>query len=166
MATPIATPIAIPRPMLSIAAPSPAPTAAPAVTLIAIEKGLALEVGDWHEYWFTISKPEGGGEGTHQLALYLDGALEPAVAEIDFTAGSGSDFDAITYLTIGQGSTGQSGAFDLDFVRVAAGVHAPAPGGVQAPAMSFWGLAITAILIVCGGVFLLRRQPRPGTVRI
>lgn len=115
--------------------------------------------------WFQRARKGSSRPANLRDARWRLVALEPAVAEIDLTAGSGNDFDDITYLTIGVGSTGQSGAIDVDFVRVAAGVHAPAPGGPQVPAMSLWGLAIAGMLIVCGGIFLLRRQS-PGMARL
>lgn len=120
---------------------------------------LPLDVSEWHDYWITISKPEGGGAGTHQLALYLDGAVDPIVSEVDLTAGSGSDFSDITYLAIGQGSTGQSGAFDLDFVRVASGLHAPALAPKPVPAISLWGLLLMGVLfaLACGLAWSRRR---------
>ncbi len=78
--------------------------------------------------------------GTHVVKIYLDGALEPVV--FDVTAGDGQDYPA-TYLAMGLGATFESGALDVDFVRVAAGKHAPGDPSYPAPA-SGWAYAYEA----------------------
>jgi len=66
----------------------------------------------WHDFKIDIMA---GGSGTHIVGISLDGA--PGI-NFEVTAGSGNDFDGISYLAIGQGSTGQSGAIDIDYVSV------------------------------------------------
>ena len=82
---------------------------------------LSLDPTEWQELWITIAS---GGEGTHQVVIYSNGNNAP-VATLDVTAGDGSDFADMSYVAIGVGSTGQAGAIDYDFVRVASGVHPP-----------------------------------------
>jgi hypothetical protein len=73
---------------------------------------LPLDPTRWHEFWITIEGDTSSG-GTHRVEVYLDGSLVPRMFHV--TAGSGSDFGDITYLGLGAGSTGQSGALDVDF---------------------------------------------------
>ncbi|MEZ5300354.1 MAG: hypothetical protein R3F11_06760 [Verrucomicrobiales bacterium] len=75
----------------------------------------------WHEFWITIVPSTAGG-GTHLVEVYADGAIAPQV--FDVTAGLGSEFSA-AYVAMGLGSTGQSGAIDVDFFHVAAGSQPP-----------------------------------------
>src|SRR5207249_728196 len=72
---------------------------------------LALDPTRWHEYWITI-RADTTGQGTHRVDIYLDGSLTPRTFFV--TAGDGSDYTGISYLAMGCGSTGQSGAFDVD----------------------------------------------------
>ncbi|MCZ6795530.1 MAG: hypothetical protein O7J95_18150, partial [Planctomycetota bacterium] len=74
---------------------------------------------------------------------YTDGNLAPA-GTFDVTAGSGSDFDGVSYVAIGLGATPLSGALDVDYIRVKAGVHAPVKSS-QIPALSPWGLSLAAL---------------------
>ncbi len=69
--------------------------------------------------------------GTHVVKVYLDGGTMPA-AILDVTAGNGWDGDS-GYLAIGLASTSLSGAFDLDFVRVAFGKSVPADASYPPP---------------------------------
>lgn len=71
---------------------------------------LPIGVTDWHEYWVVIS---GGGAGTHQIDVYLDGSDTPT--SFDVTAGTGNDFGELGYIAMGAGATPQSGALDIDF---------------------------------------------------
>lgn len=118
---------------------------------------LSLDPTQWHEFWITI---QSGGAGTHQVRVWMDGRASP-VATFDVTAGSGSDFADVSYLAFGLGSTGQSGALDIDFVRVAVGAHeAKLPTVESAPAASTWALALTTLALVAAGCLLLgRRRP-------
>ncbi len=127
---------------------------------------LAVDTTEFHEYWITISKPAGELAGTHQLALYADGSLDPIAAEVDLTAGDGSDFDDITYLAFGLGSTNSSGAVDIDYVRVAAGVHAPT--AIVLPPVPASTTLGSILLVLCAaglGVALLigRKKLAPAT---
>jgi hypothetical protein len=117
---------------------------------------LNLDVTQWHEFWITIEK---GGSGTHVVTIYMDGALD-AAAQFEVTAGTGDDIgDA--YLSFGCGSTGQAGAFDLDFARVISGVLAPESGAPVVPAAAPAWLALLALGLGLGGALLLRRN-RPA----
>ena len=79
--------------------------------------------------------------GTHVAKVYLDGAVEPA-AIFDVTAGTGQEY-AGSYLALGLGSTADSGALDLDFVRIARGTNAPA-GPSYPPPAGGWAYAYEA----------------------
>jgi hypothetical protein len=102
---------------------------------------------DWNEFWVTI---QAGGAGTHQVSIYQNGSLVPTV--FDVTAGSGSDFADISYIATGIGSTGQAGAFDLDFYAWAPGVAAPG----QIPEPSTAVLALLGLIGLAG--WSLRRS--------
>ena len=52
------------------------------------------------------------------------------------TAGTGSDFDGISYLAIGTGSTGQSGALDIQGLSWAPGVFEPVAVREDQPALT------------------------------
>lgn len=117
---------------------------------------VALDPSKWHEFWVTI---EAGGAGTHQVTVYLDGSVTPA-ATLDVTAGNGDDVGE-GYLSLGQGSTRQAGAFDLDYVRFAAGVIPPASNSKAVPAVSPAGLAALLVLVLALGAVLLRKR-RPA----
>lgn len=75
----------------------------------------------WHEFWITI---QAGGTGTHRVSIYADGSL--TATEFEATAGSATDHPG-GWLGMGFASTAESGALDLDFIAVAAGIHAPVP---------------------------------------
>ena len=85
-----------------------------------------LEIADltiWHEFWITIRAETSGG-GTHKVKIYVDGSSTPI--EFDVTAGTGSDFQD-SYISLGLGSTSQSGAIDVDFFAYTEGIVAPVP---------------------------------------
>jgi hypothetical protein len=85
-----------------------------------------LEIADltvWHEFWITIRADTSGG-GTHKVEVYVDGS--PAPTEFDVTAGTGHDFQD-SYISLGVGSTPQSGAIDVDFFAYTEGIAAPIP---------------------------------------
>jgi len=92
-----------------------------------------LEIADltaWHEFFVNIQGDTSEG-GTHLVTIWMDGSSEPS--QFHVTAGTGSDA-AGSYLAMGCGSTGQSGAFDVDFFAYKAGLHQPTGGIVnQAP---------------------------------
>ena len=83
---------------------------------------LPLDPTVWHEYWITI-ETDYSGTGTHIVKVYLDGSLSPTVFFV--TAGTGYSYYEDNYLAIGNGSTGQSGAFDIDFISYVPGVVTP-----------------------------------------
>jgi hypothetical protein len=86
---------------------------------------LALDPTQWHEFWVTIVADTSSG-GTHRVSIYRDGSSTPTVFHV--TAGNGAEaqFGGTTsYLAIGTGSTGQSGAVDVDFFGFKAGVLTP-----------------------------------------
>ncbi|HUF63632.1 MAG TPA: LamG-like jellyroll fold domain-containing protein [Verrucomicrobiales bacterium] len=76
---------------------------------------------DWREFWVTIVRDSSGG-GTHRVDVYLDG--ETTGTAFHVTAGGNQDHDS-DYLWMAQGSTPQTGAVDIDFYRVAQGIHLP-----------------------------------------
>ena len=96
--------------------------------VIITEDGTELELSttEWHEFWVTIEQSDDG----HTVSVYLDGSTEANVFTV--TAGGGSDFGG-SYLAMGVGSTGRSGALDGAAFDFAVGVKAPAGGGGPAP---------------------------------
>tara|TARA_Y100001934_G_scaffold219097_1_gene260597 strand:- start:5597 stop:8707 length:3111 start_codon:yes stop_codon:yes gene_type:complete len=91
-----------------------------------------LTTTEWHEFWVTIRKNDAG----HEVRVYIDGSTEPQVLNV--TAGGGSDYDG-TYLAIGAGSTGKSGALDVAAFNFKPGAHVPAgadPIDVAPPSIS------------------------------
>jgi hypothetical protein len=96
--------------------------------VIITEDGTELELSttEWHEFWVTTQKSDGG----HTVSVYLDGSTEANVFTV--TAGSGSDFDG-SYLAMGVGSTGRSGALDVAAFNFSPGVIAPGGGADTTP---------------------------------
>ena len=95
------------------------------------------DITSWQEFWITI---EAGNiatnpdfpddlDGTHKVTVYSGTAGDPLVAEEFFvTAAQGSDYvddEEESYIAFGGGATPQAGAFDLDFLSWAPGVHVP-----------------------------------------
>lgn len=115
---------------------------------------LDIDVTEWHDYYVTISA---GDAGTHQVSVYVDGSSTPTT--FDVTAGNGSDFADMTYVALGLGATGESGALDVDYVCVAAGAQPPGGAPAQAPLSSGWGLALLGLLMAAGALVALRRRP-------
>ncbi len=86
----------------------------------------AFDNTDWHEFWITIEADTTGG-GTHKVIVYMDGELVSG-EEFDVTAGHGDNSgDKPAFLQMGSTNTGDSMAFDLDFMAYKPGVHAPVP---------------------------------------
>ncbi|MBP65471.1 MAG: hypothetical protein CL727_06880, partial [Chloroflexi bacterium] len=81
-----------------------------------------LSTTEWHEFWVTIEQSDAG----HTVSVYLDGSTEANVFTV--TAGGGSDY-AGSYLAMGVGSTGRSGALDVAAFDFAPGAIAPAGAG-------------------------------------
>lgn len=105
------------------------------------ETGNILPVDDitqWQDFWVTIeagsvvSNPAFPDEvdGTHKVTVYSGTADDPLMAnEFFVTAAQGSDYvggEEESYLAFGGGATPQAGAFDLDFLSWAPGIHLPA----------------------------------------
>ena len=85
----------------------------------------------WHEFWVNIFQP-GLENGTHTVVVYADGDVENPQF-FDVTAGDGRDY-GINYITMGLGSTPQSGAVDVDFFSWSPGLLEPvAKGGEVIP---------------------------------
>ncbi|MCA9262763.1 MAG: lamin tail domain-containing protein [Planctomycetales bacterium] len=76
------------------------------------------DLSQWHEFWVTI---EPGGTGTHVVTVYADDAVQETY---NVRAGSGTDYSG-TYIAMATGSTGQSGAIDIDFFGWKQGVVTP-----------------------------------------
>jgi hypothetical protein len=83
---------------------------------------LPLDPTVWHEFWITL-QADPTGPGTHKVSIYLDGSLTPQTFAV--TAGDGSDYSGISYLGLGLGATGQSGALDVDYFTYKLGAIAP-----------------------------------------
>ncbi|MBN1854516.1 MAG: hypothetical protein JW829_17425 [Pirellulales bacterium] len=81
----------------------------------------------FHEFWIVLSAVQGAG--THRVRLWMDGD-EDNKSIFDLTAGNTSEGPFATYLSMGRSATGDSGAFDLDFVSIKPGIHIP--GGALA----------------------------------
>lgn len=119
----------------------------------------ASELTQWHEFWITI-KEDGivGNNATHQVTVYMDGALTPAgTFYVTEAAGDGSDYPTgedhngtIFRNFLGMGSadsnTGRSASFDTDFLSWKPGIYAPVPE------------PMTALLLALGGLLVLRRR--------
>ncbi|SVC08006.1 uncharacterized protein METZ01_LOCUS260860, partial [marine metagenome] len=110
--------------------------------VLVTEDGTEFELSttEWHEFWVTIQKSDSG----HTVSVYLDGSTEATVLTV--TAGGGSDFGG-SYLAMGVGSTGRSGALDVaafDFSPgvIAPGVGEPAPASVASSTESVEGPTI------------------------
>jgi hypothetical protein len=73
----------------------------------------------------------------------------------DVTAGNGSDFTGVSYIAMGIGSTGQAGAFDVDFYGWAPGVAAPS----AVPEPSTFALTILGLVGLVGWSLGRRRSP-------
>lgn len=84
---------------------------------------LPLDPRLFHEFWITIAE-NGLAPGTHRVSVYIDGGETPTVFNV--TAGSGLDAPFTNYLAMGLPSTGQRGAYDVDFFSYKPGVLAPA----------------------------------------
>ncbi|MCA9230821.1 MAG: hypothetical protein KDA57_09220 [Planctomycetales bacterium] len=88
------------------------------------------ELANWHEFWITI-QADASNVGTHLVTLYMDGNTTP-VGAFKTTAGYDSspgeqDFADTSFLSMGMGSSGDFGAYDVDFFSYRAGVFAPVP---------------------------------------
>lgn len=83
---------------------------------------LPLDPTQFHEFWITISD-NGSAPGTHRVSIYVDGNTTPTAFNV--TAGSGLDAPYTNYIAMGLPSTGQRGAFDVDFFAYKAGVIVP-----------------------------------------
>jgi uncharacterized repeat protein (TIGR01451 family) len=83
---------------------------------------LPLDPAIFHEFWITISD-NGASPGTHQVSIYVDGSK--TATTFDVTAGSGSDAPYTNYIAMGLPSTGQRGAFDVDFIAYKPGIIPP-----------------------------------------
>jgi uncharacterized repeat protein (TIGR01451 family) len=83
---------------------------------------LPLNPTQFHEFWITISD-NGLAPGTHRVSIYVDGSTTPTAFNV--TGGSGLDAPYTNYIAMGLPSTGQRGAFDVDFFAYKAGVIVP-----------------------------------------
>src|SRR5204863_1492775 len=92
----------------------------------------ALDPTDWHEVWIVL-KADPSGRGTHEAYVFVDGNLSPKLFHMTAGASEGSvdpsglNFGtANTFIAIASPSTGQSCAFDLDFLDYKIGEFYPA----------------------------------------
>lgn len=124
---------------------------------------LPLDPTQWHEFYITI-QADASGAGTHQVDIYLDGSTTPQTFIV--TAGGGSDFSDITYLAVGTGSTGQSGALDIQNLSFRPGTEPPGPPEIlQGPQHQFAeeGDSATFSVIASGGGTLTYEWQLDGT---
>ena len=99
---------------------------------LSIEAGNVYAVDDvtqWQEFWVTIeagtTTVDDFEDGTHVVHVYSANAGNPLEAtRFGITAATGNDDDE-SYIAIGAGATPRAGAFDLDFLAWAPGIHVP-----------------------------------------
>ena len=119
---------------------------------------LPLDPTLWHEFWITI-QADTTGKGSHKVDIYLDGSLRPRTFFV--TAGTGLEYSgAFSYIALGMGNTGQSGAFDVDYFTYKIG--AVAPTGSAVPVFTAATRSDGQAFAVC--VFGARHRGRRGTV--
>lgn len=82
----------------------------------------------FHEFWVVIKGIQ--GDRTHSVRIWMDGD-EDNQSVFAVTAGNTTEGPFDTLLALGASSTGQTGAFDLDFVSVKPGLFFP--GGPLVP---------------------------------
>lgn len=85
--------------------------------------GVTLDPTEWHEFWIVVRK-DPSGVGTHQVFVFVDGSKDPSVFSV--TAGDGSDFSGVSYVSIGGSRTAENWALDLDFIAFKPGLEFPA----------------------------------------
>jgi len=99
------------------------------------EFGQVVPVDDmtaWQEFWITV---EGGTtlindfeDGTHVVNVYHGNTGSSDAMTFGITAATGTDYrdgEAESYIAIGAGATPRAGAFDIDFLSWAPGIHVP-----------------------------------------
>lgn len=106
------------------------------------------DLKDWHEFWI-IMEPDTSLTGTHLVKVYIDGSLVPNNFLV--TAGNGNIYND-SYISLGVGSTPQSGALDIDFFSYAVGANSPT---IPVPG---------SLLLACIGTALVHRLRRRRTL--
>ncbi|MCA9149966.1 MAG: PEP-CTERM sorting domain-containing protein [Planctomycetales bacterium] len=81
----------------------------------------------WNEFWITIQ--EGSEFNQYRVDIYANGSTTPETFEV--TAGSGADGPYSSYLGLGVHSTGQHGAYDVDFFGYKPGILEPTAAANQ-----------------------------------
>jgi len=79
------------------------------------------DLTDWHEFWIII-EPDASLTGTHLVKVYTDGSL---ISNNFFVTGGNGNIYNDSYISLGVGSTPQSGAIDIDFFSYAVGASTP-----------------------------------------
>lgn len=93
-----------------------------------------VDVTQWHTYNVKIA-PD-GVIGTHTVAVSVDGGL-PTLFNVTAGSAGSDDVGSQNALTLGLGNTGQSGAFDLDYVAY----NIPEPTSLALVGLALAGLA-------------------------
>lgn len=79
----------------------------------------------WNEFWITI-KANANDVGQYDVNIYANGSTTPQAFVV--TGGTGAEFPP-SYIALGQHSTGQTGAVDIDYYGVKPGILVPVLNG-------------------------------------
>lgn len=83
------------------------------------------DTATWNEFWITI-KANANDVGQFDVNIYANGSTTPQSFVV--TGGNGAEFPS-SYIAMGQHSTAQTGAVDIDYYGVKAGILVPVLAG-------------------------------------